>query len=143
MRLIALSKAEQTKAPGWFMLVALLALLWHGSGLAQFVQYMSMTPDIVALLPPERQAHFYGTPGWANAAHGVAVSAGLIGSLLLIMRRQLSVVLYSLSLAAVVVQQAHAVLLGSVSLVMPAVILLIAAFLVLLSFKARMKGWTT
>jgi len=150
MRLITLSKAEQNRAPAWFMLVALLALLWNGAGVAQFVQYISMTPNIVALLPPERQALYYSTPAWADAAFGLAVITGAIGSLLLIMRRRTSVAFFGLSLAGVVVQQLHAVvlarsaqLLGATSLILPALVLFVAVLLLLLSFKARMRGWTS
>lgn len=150
MRLITISKAEQTKAPAWFVMVALLALVWNGAGIAQFVQHVSMPPDIVALLPPAEQALYYGTPGWANAAFGLAVISGTIGALLLIMRRRLSVFFFGLSLAGVVVQQLHTVVLarmgqvlGAPGLLMAAVILAVAVILLLVSYKARMKGWTS
>ncbi len=150
MKLIQINKAQQTRAPGWFMLAAILAVLWNGVGVAQFLQQASMTPDTVALLTPERQALHTGTPGWANAAFGVAVFAGLLGSLLLVMRSRHSVTLLQISLLGVLAQMFHAVILaraaqvlGPQGLIMPLVVTAIAVFLVLLSFKARIKGWVS
>ena len=90
------------------------------------------------------------TPGWATAAYGVAVFGGFLGSLLLVMRKNLAGIFLMISLAGILVQDFHAFVVadgldayGGQGLIMPAIVLAIAIYLVVLARKAKANGWTS
>ena len=99
-------------------------------------------------MPPEQQQVNLATPGWVLVVFGIAVSAGVLGSLGLLLRQRWAVPLFLLSLLAVVVQTIGAYLttpawelMGASHLVMPVIVTLVAAFLWWYAGRARAKGW--
>jgi hypothetical protein len=135
--------------PAWFWIVAVAALLWNLFGLAMFALQMSMGPDDLAALQDGQRAMFESTPGWVWAAYGVAVVAGTLGSIALVVRRRLAVTLFWISLVAVIVQFAWiAFLSGALEIMgtmealgLPVFIVVVAALLVWFSGHAAARGW--
>ena len=76
------------KPPGWFWVVSVLGLLWNLVGLSMFYMQMAMTPEAAAALPPEQQQIHAAMPTVAYAFFGIAVIAGVLGSLGLLLRRR-------------------------------------------------------
>ena len=81
-------------------------------------------------------------------AYAIAVFAGALGSLMLVLRRKLAVPLLVLSLLAVVVQMGYVFFLsdtlavmGNAAMAMPLLIIAIAAALVWLARAAAARGW--
>lgn len=91
----------RASAPAWFWAGAILAVLWEIFGC--FMYYSQVTTD-PATLPIDQRALWEASPQWMMAAYAIAVGAGLIGAIILLMRRQAAVWLLLLSLIAVVVQ---------------------------------------
>ena len=89
------------RVPGWFYAVAVLALLFEAFGCWMYVSQVSADP---ATLPLDQRALWEATPQWMVAAYAIAVWVGLIGALLLVLRRRLAVPLLLVSLVAVIVQ---------------------------------------
>jgi hypothetical protein len=87
--------------PGWFYAVAAVALLFEAFGC--FMYIAQVTADH-ASLPLDQRAMWDATPAWMIAAYAVAVWVGVIGAVLLLMRRKLAVPLLLVSLVAVIVQ---------------------------------------
>jgi len=56
---------------------------------------------------PEQLAFFYGFPAWVIAAWAIAVWGGILGALLLLLRRRLAVWVFLVSLVAMVVTTIH------------------------------------
>lgn len=145
-------------APGWFTAVAIIALLWNLFGVAAYLITvlgpMLMTPEVLGAMPEaeraqaeEGLAQLAATPAWATAAFAVATFGGLLGSILLLMKKNLAVPLFALSLAGVLVQQIWGLFLSGVALsggalVLPAVVLLFAVFLLWLATRAKKEGWS-
>lgn len=78
--------------PSWlFWVVSLFALLWGAFGIFDF--YMTKTGDEEYLkdFPPEMIGWIAEFPMWRVLLWGLGVGAGLIGALLLIMRRGVAV----------------------------------------------------
>jgi ABC-type spermidine/putrescine transport system permease subunit II len=78
----------------------------------------------------------------------VAVFAGLAGSIALALRKSLATTAFGVSLAALIVQMGYqfaiakaAAVLGTTSLIMPAVITAIAVALLWFSMHANRLGW--
>lgn len=135
--------------PGWFRVVSVLLLLWNLFGVWSLYSQYSMTAEMIAALPDAQRAMWNAMPGWLWAAYAVAVGAGTLGALLLLLRRRAAVPLFWLSLVAVVVQFGYVLfpagglsLLGPAqALPMPIVIVAVAALALWLALRARRRGW--
>lgn len=138
----------QTKAPTWYVVVAVLALLWNLVGcLAVAADLVVVATGTVAQLPADQQALYAARPGWAVVGSVVAVLAGLVGCLGLLLRRRWAMPLLLASLAGLVLQDlgfvlmARSVELPTVALGMQAFVAAIAVGLVLLARLAGRRGW--
>lgn len=136
------------KAPIWFWVVAILALLWNGIGVAAYFAQVTMSEQQFAALPQVEQQLLAAQPFWYTAAFAIAVFAGLVGSLLMLMRKRLAVRMFLLSLLAVIVQFAgHFIVKGHAEYIsstqgwlMPSLILFIAIALAMFSRKMEKSG---
>jgi hypothetical protein len=84
----------------WYMLAAVVALLIMALGCAAFILEVLTDP---ATLPLDQRAAHDAQPIWLVMADGIAVAAGLAGSLLLVLRRRLAEPLMLMSLTAVTI----------------------------------------
>lgn len=80
---------------GWFMIGAIASLLFMALGC--FALYLHLAADRSAL-PLDQRALFDAEPGWVLAASAVGFVVGLLGSVALIMRRQVAERALSVSL---------------------------------------------
>jgi len=137
-----------TKPPGWFKVVAILAVLWNLLGCLAFAADLRLSPEEVAKLPEAQQALYAARPAWAVAATGTAVIGGVLGSLGLLLRRKWALPVLVLSLLGILVQDFGlfvladgATLAGPVAVVMQAFVLVIGVALVWLARRATVRGW--
>ena len=145
----ATTASHDAPRPAWYMIAATAALLWNLIGVAMFAMQYTLSPDALAALPPEQQSLYAALPGWTWVAYGVAVFAGALGSLMLVLRRRAATWLLLLSLLAVAAQftwQAFlgdaVALLGAVqALGLPVFILAVAALLYWFARRADARGW--
>ncbi len=134
-----------TPTPKWYMPVAVLALLWNLMGCYFYLSMVTMSPEAIAQLPEAQQAMFNGFPIWGVMGMAVAVWAGALGSLALVIRKGWAVPFFVASLVGLVVEDvAMFGAAGSArtgNLVMQGLCLLIAIALLMLARTARAKGW--
>ncbi|MBA2078157.1 MAG: hypothetical protein BGP10_00710 [Rhodanobacter sp. 68-29] len=135
-------------APRWFKIVAVVALLWNLLGCFAFASDLLLTPEDVAKLPAGQQALYAARAGWAVAATAVAVIAGALGCLGLLLGRKWAFPVLLLSLVGILVQDYGlfvladgAALAGPVAVVMQGIVLAVGVALVLLARKAMARGW--
>ena len=139
---------EQSKAPIWFWILCAVLLLWNMMGVMAYIAQVSMSPEAMAALPaPERELH-ENTPAWANAAFAVAVWAGTLGCVLLLLKRASALYLLLASLFGVLVQMFHSFFMsqsfevyGPGAALMPGMIIVVAGFLVWLCLWAKGRAW--
>ena len=143
-----MNTATVTPVPGWFRIVAIVALLWNLLGVAAFVMDASMSTEAIAALPEAQQQLYAVRPMWVVVAYGVAVFAGALGCLMLVMRRKLAVPLLVLSLLAVLVQMSYLffmsdtfAVMGNAAMAMPILVVVISLALVWLARNAAARGW--
>lgn len=134
--------------PKSLRVIAALGLLWNLIGVLMFLFTVMMTPEQVAAMPAEQRQLIEATPSWLNVLFGVAVVAGTLGALGLLLLKRWSVPLLLLSLVAAALQVVGSFaatpawsLLGPSGLVMPALVLLIGTGLWLYARKAATRGW--
>lgn len=141
---------EGVKAPMWFYFVATFSLLWNIMGFLAFVIQMTITPEAMTQMSPDQIKLYESTPVWVDLIFGFAVVSGVLGCLLLILRKAISYKVLLASLVAVFVQMGYvfgiqqaAIILGNDSLIMPSVVILWGIFLVWFSHFSITKQWLT
>ena len=121
--------------PKSFWAIAAVALIWNLMGVMQFFGYMN-------------SGELGKMAVWGAAAFGVAVFAGAIGSILLLMKKAVAAPVFLLSLIGVLVQLFYNLAIAgstevygpgeySMMILIPAV----AVFLVWYARSSKQKGW--
>ena len=134
-------------APKWFTPVAVLALLWNLLGCFMIAMDAMMPPDAVAALPADQQAIHAARAPWMVIGSIVAVAAGALGSLGLVLKRRWATPLLILSVLGLVVQDLGFVLIArtlpipTAGWIMQGLVLVIAILLVVMARKAARHGW--
>lgn len=136
------------KPPKSFYWIAGIGLAWNVVGLLAYISQMTMSPDVLADLAEPQRAFLETRPAWASSAFAIAVNAGVIGCLLLLLKQSVARLVLILSLAAVVVQNLHAYglsngmeVFGVAGVGATAAILVIGAYLVKMATDANKAGW--
>jgi len=130
-----------------FWIISILALFWNIMGVVSYLGQAYMTDEVLAALPQAEQDYYSNTPAWVTAAFAIAVFAGAFGSLALVLKKKLALPLLQLSLLAVIAQFAYNffmqdyVELTGTRMILPIVVLVIAAFLVWFAKSSKDKRW--
>lgn len=140
-----------TKGSTTFWVIGVAALLWNALGMAIYYQQMTATPlSLAANYSPAEIQYMLGIPAWANGAYGLAVTAGLLGSVALLMKKSFATILFGLSLAGILAQNVYGFFIGDAlgtfgTAVLPITItvLLIAVGLVYYSMRLSKAGQLT
>lgn len=128
--------------PHWsFWLICVIALVWNGMGCMNFVTQMNA--KMLANFPEAAKALVETRPTWATAAFALAVFGGLVGDVLLILRKSIAIHLFVLSLFGVIVTNIHTIQVTSDMgiLVGSIMSLVVAAFLIWYTKTAQQKNW--
>jgi hypothetical protein len=140
----AMSDLLDDKPATSFWIVGAFALVWNLLGLVFYYSHVTMTPAALAGFTDAQQAFFSSTPVWATSAYAVAVTAGVLASLFLLLRKAWAAPLFVLSLVGIVVQNLNAFVFsnglevwGIEGAILPAIIIVIAIALVMFSRYAR------
>ena len=139
---------DSIKIPTWFIVVAALAVVWDAMGVWAYISTMTLSAEGLAAMPQAQQQIHNATPAWANGAFAIAVFGGLIGSILLLLKKALAYPVLIISLIAILVQMYNAYFImdsfavfGPGGMVMPIMVIVIAILLVWLAKSSKAKGW--
>ncbi|MEL6874242.1 MAG: hypothetical protein AAGM33_02095 [Pseudomonadota bacterium] len=135
------------KATMGFWAIGVIAILWNGLGVAAYFQQMMMSAEDFAALPELQQQLLSSQPFWVTAAFAVAVFAGFLASIVLLLRKRLAVRLFLLSLIAVIIQfssyfilDGYLEFIGTQGWIMPLTIPLFAVGFLLFSSRYEKAG---
>jgi hypothetical protein len=136
------------KPPIWFFVVAVIALLWNAAGLMAVGADLRLSAADIAALSPDQQAMYAARPGWSVVGSVLAVGAGTLGCVLLLLRKRLAAAVFALSLVGVVVQDIGIFVVAGagkggdpVPFVLQGLVLVIAVGLLLLARRAQDRSW--
>ncbi len=137
--------------PRHLWVVGVLGFLWSSMGAMDYVMTQSRNESYMAAFTPEQLSFFYGFPAWAVATWAVAVWGGVVGAIVLLLRRSLAVWFFLASFLAMLVTsfQNYALSNGMevvgdmFSLIFTAVIFLISLGLLLYSRAMQQRGILT
>ena len=146
-----MSDALNGKPPTLFWVIAVVLLLWNFTGLMFYYGQVTMTPETLAANFSAVEREFMAQiPVWATAAYATAVTAGVIGAVLLLLRKALALPFFVLSFVGVLIQDFDAFVLsdaigvwGSSALTLPVVVIVICIFEIWYTRLARAKAWLT
>ena len=139
-----------TTIPKMFYGISGAALVWNLLGVAAYVGQVTMSPEALEALPEAQRALYENVPAWVTSAFAIAVNAGAVGCLLLLLRKALALPVLVLSLVAVLVQMYHNFfisnameVMGAAAVIGPAFVIIIGIYLVWFANDAKSKGWIT
>jgi hypothetical protein len=142
------NQSPKPAVPFWYWVIAAVALLWNLLGCLSFAVEMFAQEAAIESMTEPQKAWARSIPAWIYVVYGLAVSAGVAGSLGLLLRKAWTIPLFRICLAAVIVQMAYTMLLtgglqvmGPSGAVMPSLVITIAAALLGFSWFARSRGW--
>ena len=94
---------QPAKTPWHLWVVGVLALLWNAMGALDFTMTQTHNEVWLKQFTPEQLACVYGFPLWAVLGWGMGTWGGLLGSLLVLLRRGCAVNLFAVSLVGIVI----------------------------------------
>lgn len=137
------------KPPSWFVVVAAVLVLWGLMGCASLYLHIVYGPDMDPNATDWDRAFFAALPAWFNIVYVVAVGGGLLGSIALLIRSKQAVLLYILSMIAVIVQFGY-IFAGTdliahkgaaTTVPFPLFIAVVAVFQIWFAKRAERRGW--
>ena len=105
---------QSSKLPIWFWVVVVLGLAWNVFGVVQFLSTVNGTVGgMMSQGLTEAQAKLYlGLPQWMNIAFAIGVFGGVLGSVLLLLKKKQALQVFWISLAGYVVLYFGDIVLG-------------------------------
>lgn len=139
---------QNNTVPVWFWVIAVLAVLWNALGVMAYLADVNQSPEQIAALSQTMQDLYAARPSWAVGGFAVAVFGGLLGGILLVLKKRIASTVFLISLIGLLVQnfywfgmaKAHQLFPAS-SHAMPLLVLLVAVFLLWFSRTSAAKGW--
>ncbi len=124
-----------------FWLLSIVALIWNALGSMNYL--MQMNPEALADYPEAARVLAETRPAWATGAFAIAVFGGVLGGLLLLLRKSVAVYFFIAALVGVIVTNVHTVRVPGSSEIWlgSAMSLVVAVFFVWYSRMAERKRW--
>jgi len=136
------------KIPTSFWVIAALALLWNLMGLVAFFYDMTISEQAIAALNPGMQELYRTTPIISKIGYGLATICGVIGCILLLIRKRVALIVFVASLLGVVIQNIANFtmtnaweVIGTSGLPLLLLVIAFAVFLIRYTSKAIDNGW--
>lgn len=144
-----MNEAIGTKPPIWFWIVAAVLLIWNILGVMAYFGQVMATPETLAQTYSAEELEIIArTPSWATSAFAIAVFAGLVGVIFLLLRRAFARSLFILSLIAVLVQHVWTFFLSGFLDIMaanaaffPIIVVIICLFQIWFAHLGIKRGW--
>jgi hypothetical protein len=139
----------ENQSPHWVKAVNLLLLIWNLIGVGFFLSQYMMSPADIAKLPSLQQYLWTHMTAYVWVAYAIAVTAGVIGAVGLMMRQGWSVWMFLVSLIALLVQFSNPILLDTAAktgwslMAFPAFIIFVAMIQLMVAWQWKRKEWLT
>ena len=146
-----MSEAQATSngpTPWHLWVVGVLAVLWNSMGAFDYLMTQTQNEGYMSQFTPEQLEYFYGFPAWVVACWAMAVWGGVLGAVLLLLRKKLAVGVFLVSFLAMIVTTIHNFVLSNgleavgdpVALAFSAAIFVVALLLFLYARAMKNRG---
>lgn len=144
-----MSISNRKSPPIWFWVIGIMAVLWNGLGLYNFLIMNFFLAKFFSEISLQEKELFLQIPNWAMFAYGIAVVSGIIASFGLLVRKSWAKPLFYLSFFAaasqfynwLVLQNTIEIYGAPAALTMPIIVLAIGILFIIFSTLAIQKGW--
>lgn len=134
--------------PWHLWVVGVASLLWSAVGAMDYLMTQTRNEEYMSAFTPEQLEFFYGIPAWAVASWAVAVWGGVLGAILLLLRRRHALGAFVASLVAMfitsfqnfVLSNGFEVMGDPFSLVFTGIIIVVSIALVVYSRMMYQRG---
>ena len=140
--------ARSIGTPWHLWVVGVLALLWSSVGAFDYVMTETRNASYISTFTPEQLAYFRDFPIWVVAAWALSVWGGVLGAVLLLLRKRWAVPVFGVSLATILLTTFHnfvltdglAMMGGVGGVIFSAVIIVIAVALLIYARSLARSG---
>jgi len=105
--------ATPPRTPWHLWVVGVLGVLWNCVGAFDYLMTQTRNESYMGQFTPEQLEYFYGFPMWVVAFWAVAVWGGLLGAVLLLLKKRIAVPLLLASFLSMIVSSIHNFLLSN------------------------------
>lgn len=102
-----MQEVDAKQTPWHLWVISGTVLLWSAMSAFDYVMTQTRNEAYMSGFTPEQLEFFYGFPPWVVAAWAIGVWGGVLGALLLLIRRHLAVWVLLVSLIAMVITAFH------------------------------------
>jgi len=95
--------SKRGKAHAHLWVVGVLGLLWSAGGALDYVMTQTRNESYMSAFTPDQLTFFYGLGTWVIAAWAIAVWGGVVGAVLLLLRKAIAVWVLLASLVAMLI----------------------------------------
>ncbi len=142
------SNPTAAKTPWHFWVVGVVSLLWNSVGAMDFVMTQSRNAAYMSSFTQAQLDFYYGFPIWVVATWAIAVWAGVLGSLALLLRKSLATHLFLSSFICIILTDIHnfalanglRVMGGAGALTISTIVLVIGALIWVYARAMRKRG---
>jgi len=132
-----------------FRVICIIFLIWNVLGAMNFLWQVNADAPALASLPETHQAVIAGRPVWATAGFALGVFAGVLGCLLLLLKKASAYILFIVSLFGITITMIHTLEIARSTisfspvefLIMILMPLLVAIFLVWYARYVKREQW--
>jgi hypothetical protein len=124
---------QATPAPKHLWIIGIIALLWNLSGAFDYLMTQTKTEFYMSQFDQAQLDYFYGFPIWFEFFWALAVWGGVLGTVLLLMRKRLAVPVFLVSFVSMVVSAIYSLgfsngmeIMGTTGVISTAVIFFVA-----------------
>ena len=91
------------RTPWHLWVIGSLAVLWKSMGAFDYLMTQTQNEQYMSQFTPEQLEYFYGFPTWVVAFWAIAVWGGVLGAVLLLLRKKLAAGVFLASFLSMVV----------------------------------------
>jgi len=139
---------DNQKAPTWFIVMAFVMLFWNLMGVAAFIVDITTSEEAIAALPDAHREFFGQYLLWIKVAYFIAVFAGTLGAIGLVLKKKWAKPILTISLIGVIVQTSHNLFFTDALKVyifgasgLPVMVIALGIFLVWMAHYGIKKRW--
>ena len=134
--------SSTNKLPIYFWIVGIIAFVWNAFGVYTYLVQAFMIDEELSNISNATKNLFDNLPAWYISVFAIAVFAGLLGAMSLLIRKRWAYILFVISFLAVAIQQFYVLtVINPRDIFLSLSSIVIAAFLVWFSKRAATRQW--
>jgi uncharacterized membrane protein len=105
--MLEIPNTPSARRPWHLWVIGIVALIWSLIGVMDYLMTQSRNEQYMSQFTPEQLEYFYGIPWWMVSVWAISVWGGLLGAVLLLLRKRLAVWVFLVSLIGVVLNSLY------------------------------------